>query len=69
MIRQNLAFVFIYCYKYFSIMNDTKGLKEAYKITINDLEIAIRRCGLFEFKQRRIYQNELKEYEIKLNCL
>jgi hypothetical protein len=31
----------------------TEELKEAYRITIYDLEIALRNCGLFEFKSRR----------------
>ena len=44
----------------------TKELKEAYKITINDLEIATRSCGLFDFKQRKEYRNLIKEYESKL---
>jgi len=44
----------------------TKELKEAYIVTINDLEIAIRRCGLFEFKRRNEYKTELKKYEKKL---
>lgn len=38
-------------------------MTEAYNQTINDLEIAIRNCGLFEFKQRRIYKKELEHYE------
>ena len=50
-------------------MEENKDLKEAYRITINDLEIAIRRCGLFDFKERRMYRKELKEYEDKLYCL
>tara|TARA_R110002073_G_scaffold142403_1_gene294258 strand:+ start:325 stop:492 length:168 start_codon:yes stop_codon:yes gene_type:complete len=41
-------------------------LKEAYSITIDDLEIAIRSCGLFDFKQRKEYRKLIKEYESKL---
>ena len=41
-------------------------LKEAYSITIDDLEIAVRSCGLFDFKQRKEYRKLIKEYESKL---
>lgn len=50
-------------------MEENKDLKKAYRITINDIEIAIRSCGLFDFKERRMYKKELKEYETKLYCL
>ena len=42
-----------------------KEIKEAYRITINDLEIAIRSCGLFDFKERKEYRKLIKEYQIK----
>ena len=45
-------------------MNDK--LKKAYVITINDLEIAIRNCGIFDFKSHRKYTKLLKYYENKL---
>jgi len=45
---------------------DLIELKEAYIITIDDLEIAIRSCGLFDFKQRKEYRTLIKEYESKL---
>ena len=44
----------------------TEELKEAYSITISDLEIAIRSCGLFDFKQKKEYRNLIKKYESKL---
>ena len=37
-------------------MEENKDLKEAYRITINDLEIAIRSCRLFDFKQKKEYR-------------
>lgn len=46
-----------------------KDLREAYKTTLDDLEIALRNCGLFEFKARREYTELIKEYEYKLYCL
>jgi hypothetical protein len=44
----------------------SEELKEAYLTTIDDLEIAIRNCGLFEFKQINEYRNLIKEYESKI---
>ncbi len=51
------------------VKNRNEELKEAYRITIDDLEIAIRSCGSFEFKQRKEYYNLIKEYKRKLYCL
>jgi hypothetical protein len=44
----------------------TKKMKEAYRITIYDLEIAVLNCGLFEFKKRKEYNELIKEYENKI---
>jgi hypothetical protein len=44
----------------------SEELKEAYITTIDDLEIAIRNCGLFEFKKLKEYRNLIKEYESKI---
>jgi hypothetical protein len=44
----------------------SEELKEAYITTIDDLEIAIRSCGLFEFKKLKEYRNLIKEYESKI---
>lgn len=44
----------------------SKDLIKAYIITINDLEIALRTCGLFNFKRRRELENLIKEYEFAI---
>lgn len=41
----------------------SEELKNAYRITINDLRIAINNCGLFEFKKRKEYAKLIEKYK------
>lgn len=40
-----------------------KNMKDAYDLTISDLEIELRFCGIFEFKRRQYLIKQISHYE------
>ncbi len=44
-------------------------MKDAYLTTINDFEIQLRNCSLFEFKYKKWLRQQIEIYENKLNKL